>query len=583
MSAPVPPPLARLAPWLEGAVLAAAVLLLAALGGPVLRASYHGLLHAAVGEAVLRDGLLPENPFHAGVPLRYYTLYPALGVLLGRLGCAPLWGFVLLNALGALAFGPSLDALGRALRLSWGARRAAFLAAVLGFNALGWLWALLAPGPAPPPGAAPVLALRDLTLAGTALAWDARLQAFLPKFWNVSSFAPALAPLLLALAGAWRILDREATPAVAFRRLLPAVALPAALTLALNPLAGAWLGLGLVALSCGAALGGRRPALLLPWAGAGAVAVLLALPFLLPALGPGPEGPSLLPSLAAAAPPLTGLVGPVLLLLVPGVLGLVLLAPGGRRRWLLLALLTAVLVLAVPLPWGNEYKLCRLLGILWALPAGAWAAGAWTRSGTCRVLVVAFLLAGLPTTILAARAYLRWSALAPPLPVVEGRGRLEVRASAAGVPGPTVLAAEAAADTGAPLLVHPFLAGARIPGGVVQGFAWTPALHRPLVVDAPQVHNDGRPDLAWRLDRVLALWGGRGWPGPDGRRPVPTLEPARALAELRGLFPGRPLLVLAPRLPEGMPGPPLAAAGGELLAEGPRFRLWRLPPPGSGS
>jgi hypothetical protein len=77
---------ARIVPWIEGGVLALCVLAILALGGEAVRASYHGYLHVAVGEAVVRDGLRPENPYHAGSPLRYYTLYPWLGVMIGRVG-----------------------------------------------------------------------------------------------------------------------------------------------------------------------------------------------------------------------------------------------------------------------------------------------------------------------------------------------------------------------------------------------------------------------------------------------------------------------------------------------------------------
>jgi hypothetical protein len=196
----------RFTPWLEGALAAALVLGIYALAGDALRASYHGYLHAAIGEAVLRDGLRPENPWHAGSALRYYTLYPALGALIGRAGPGPLWGFALLNAAAALCFAPALDALGRALGLRFAARRAAFVAAVLGFNGLGWIGMLAVDAPRAADGGVlpPVFATMPLTFAGEPVGWDARLQAFLPKFLNASSFALAVPFALWALAAAPR-------------------------------------------------------------------------------------------------------------------------------------------------------------------------------------------------------------------------------------------------------------------------------------------------------------------------------------------------------------------------------------------
>ena len=90
--------------WAEGALLALAIFFILALGGESVRASYHGYLHTTVGEAVLRDGLLPENPYHAGSPLRYYTLYPTLGVLLGKIGIGPTMGICLPQHFGGVSF-----------------------------------------------------------------------------------------------------------------------------------------------------------------------------------------------------------------------------------------------------------------------------------------------------------------------------------------------------------------------------------------------------------------------------------------------------------------------------------------------
>ena len=112
-------PLARRAAWIEGAALAILVGFVLWAGGDVVRTSYHGYLHATIGEAVRAEGLLPENPYHAGEALRYYTLYPWLGAWLGALGIGTMAAFAWLQVIGALLFGPALDAMGQALGLRW--------------------------------------------------------------------------------------------------------------------------------------------------------------------------------------------------------------------------------------------------------------------------------------------------------------------------------------------------------------------------------------------------------------------------------------------------------------------------------
>src|SRR4030095_8580236 len=113
-------------------------------------------------------------------------------------GFGPLWAFALLDVLAALLLAPAFDALGRALGLSFRARRCAFLAAVLGFNGFGWIGLCVSTGPGI--GVPPVYALMPMTFGAESFGWDARLQAFLPKFLNVTSYAIALPPALLALA-----------------------------------------------------------------------------------------------------------------------------------------------------------------------------------------------------------------------------------------------------------------------------------------------------------------------------------------------------------------------------------------------
>ncbi len=226
----------RITPWIEGGLLAMVVMAVVTLGGEAVRTSYHGYLHTAIGESVLRDGLLPENPYHAGSDLRYYLLYPLLGVLLGRFGGGPLWGFAILNIFAAALMGPALDALGKRFGLDYRARRFAFAAMVAGFNGLGWILMKMSDAPDLPEGAMPLAALMDSTRLDS-FRWDGRLQSFLPKFFNVSSFA-------LALPFALFTLSENLKPGTKAMWLCGALL---GVTTAINPLVGLFVGLLVVA------------------------------------------------------------------------------------------------------------------------------------------------------------------------------------------------------------------------------------------------------------------------------------------------------------------------------------------------
>ncbi|MBI5364217.1 MAG: hypothetical protein HZA53_13645 [Planctomycetes bacterium] len=552
----------RSAPWIEGALLALVVLAILACSGDAVRASYHGYLHVTVGEAVLREGLTPENPYHAGAPLRYYTLYPALGVLLGRTGIGPWWGFVALNVLAAFLLAPALDALARACGLSFVARRAAFLAAVLGFNALGWTGFLAVEDLRF--GAAPVYALQPLCYAGRAFGWDARLQAFLPKFLNVSSFALALPFASWALAAAF---GRYST-----RRILLA-GLALGLSTALNPLAGLVAAVGLAAGVAPAFVRGTK-ALRLAWLAAAVLAGLVALPFLLPALASAPHGPSLTGNPNLGGSPLANWIGPLALVLPLGVLGFMRMASGVRWRLSVVLLLCAALVLVGEMPQGNEYKLERMGALLWALPAGVllgewWSAGPFPRRKALVCLVVAT-----PTFALVPWAYLEYGAQGPELPlVVRDHGRLRPPEGPSAT-APYFVAGQSSLDAPrAVVVMNHFEPGTRLPSGLVQGNAFAPALDHALFVDLPQIHNEGQPDLERRLDLVAAFY--------DGERSRPrdgvVRTRAAALAELRAVLPDRPYLFF---VREGEPSviEILTAAGAVECARASGSVLFRLAP-----
>ncbi len=549
----------RLAPWIEGTLLALAVSLILVLGGEVVRASYHGYLHVALGEAIVRDGWRPENPYHAGAPLRYYTLYPWLGVMLGRIGCGPLWGFVILNVMSALLLAPALDALGRELGLGFAARRAAFLAAVLGFNGLGWIG--LAVRGTGLFGEPPVYALMPMTFARDAFGWDARLQAFLPKFLNVSSYAIALPFALWAMKEA---LNDDRRGARALRAIVPL-----ALSVALNPIVGGWAG-AVIAVWIAPTLARGTLRERGVWPLAGLASLVLASPFLLSALEPA----SLTGNPALGGHPIGNLVGPLILLFVPTIIGIRALDRRVRWKFLVATGFAAALVLVGEMPQGNEYKMERLLALLCALPAGLWAARVHARGGIARPAAWIAALACVPTTLAVPWAVLAYGAHAPSLPLATRHGRLAVRDDLQnGALSPALLEAESRADTSAVLVMPLELPGARLSQSLVQGNAIAPALHHALFVDMPQIHNEHMEDLAERIDLVRALYAER---PIDALRDLDAISPAQALNHARGLLPDRRLLIFAKDGGTGLSAT-LSGIGATPLARADGYALWLVP------
>jgi len=539
------------APWLEGLSLAAVVAFVVWSGGEVVRASYHGYMHAAIGEAVIHDGWRPENPYHAGEPLRYYTLYPWLGASIGRwFGFGPLAAFAWLNVLGALFFAPALDALGRGLNLSFVARRFAFGASVLAMNGLGWvgwLWN------APPDAVVPVFAFQSMTWTDYALGWDARLQGFLPKFLNVSSFAVALPAALHAIAHSTYAHSKYS---------IAAAATFASIALALNPLAGAFAGI-CMAFFLLPQLKGASGKLWLAWVFSGVQACLLALLFLLGAFVPAPEGESLTGVVRFQASGWMNFLGPCGILLVPAVLAWKRWRPepGLRLAWLAALVLAVAVVVWARLPWGNEYKLARWTCIWLAMPFGIWAA----QTRTTRLLAGALLLACVPSSLLIVGEYLRWGeqGVAPPqqanqdgvLGLVEEDASRAFPASLA-----QALAERPQQDVLWMHLAHPT---SRLPRSVVQGNLWAPSVRQALFVDVPQVHNDRIEDLAKRLEWTEQFFAGQ--TAGDSETALRA-----AAAHLRG----RTLLVLTHATAAKHSVLALQAVGATRLAAENGFELW---------
>ncbi len=558
-------------PWIEGGVLAAVVLFVLVIGGESVRASYHGYLHTSIGQAVLRDGLIPENPYHAGETLRYYTLYPTLGPLLGQLGGGPIWFFAFLNGIAALLFGPAWDSFARAAGLRFKQRRASFLAAVFGFNALGWIgWFLWPPDPQL---AVPIFAFESMTIGSQAsewmqnFGWDARLQSFLPKFLNVSSFALALPFMLWAMA-----------PALSQDGRAMRIIAPLAIVLAINPLAGGF------AVLCIALW--QWPSLLRPsfqqkltWPVAGVIAGLLALPFLLPLFQSAPTGESLTGEVRFQHDGFMNFIGPMLLLLYPGFRGCNGWKSGERTKWLY-ALILAILVMAFArLPWGNQYKLARIAGLLWAIPVGRWAIHLWTDKTWQRWLPIACLMLAIPSFVLVIHSYQRWGSQAPPSNLVSDAGQLEIRSELLSKSFPFSLQeAESGAPNDAVIWMHRNHPGTRATNGVVQGNALAPILHHSLFVDNPQIHNNGLSDLKQRLHLSEQFWGSNasGGQGNAASGQEQANDSAAALSQARSILPDRSLLVVShSSFPWTLTA--LREAGGTELAAETGFSLWQLP------
>jgi hypothetical protein len=556
----------RIAPWVEGGALAILVLVVVSLGGEAVLTSYHGYLHSAIGEAVLRDGLLPENPYHAGSDLQYYLLYPLLGVLLGRLGGGPLWGFAILNIFAAALMGPALDALSKRFGLDFRARRFAFAAMVLGFNGLGWVYMMTAGGEPLPEGAMPLVALLDSTRPFDSMHWDGRLQSFLPKFLNVSSFALSLPFGLFAISENLR----------EGRTALWRCAALLGVTTAVNPLVGLFVGL-LVLVQKLPRLREGVTALkeLLP---AALLALGIAVPFLLPVLLASVQRD---PNAASPQLPFEGvawanLLGPLFFLLLGAAFAL------GSMRQNRTHLLIAIGIVAAfsfsSLPWGNEYKFPRIAGILLAIPVGH-LLGGWSKRLPGGLIAGALLLLCLPMTWQTVKVYSAWGNGATYLLDHVEDGRLAVRESARlkGWPKAVELA-EKNLPSNAVLMIHP--RHPDVGGGKMgaQGNQLAPLLHHSLLVDSPQIHNSDLIDLRARLDACVGFWESRRWHS-NGRKETAAYSSKEALAAARGFNPTRPLALITLDLTD-MPEPAyqLKAAGGTLLASENGVAMWLLPP-----
>jgi hypothetical protein len=170
------------------------------------------------------------------------------------------------------------------------------------------------------------------------------------------------------------------------------------------------------------------------------------------------------------------------------------------------------------------YKLARLHALLWALPAGVWAAHAIESARRIRWVPAVLALACVPTTLVVPWAYLAWASRAGEQPLRGGGARLSTRPES----GPELFAAEKIADPAA-VVVLPFAwPGAAVDEGLVQGNPLTAVLHHSLFADLPQTHNERLPDLEARLDLLDAAYS--------------DPAPAAAVERIRRTLPGRATL-----------------------------------------
>jgi hypothetical protein len=88
---------------------------------PRLVPSWHGFLHTAITRRFPAPGLIPENPFFAGEPLKYYWFFHWMGAGVSRaLGVDPLTALRLLVLLGLVLLTLAAGLIGRRLYRSLG-------------------------------------------------------------------------------------------------------------------------------------------------------------------------------------------------------------------------------------------------------------------------------------------------------------------------------------------------------------------------------------------------------------------------------------------------------------------------------
>lgn len=403
---------------LLGGGLAACVAVLT-LASAAFWASYHGLLHSAVVYEILRGGAPPQNPYFAGEPLHYYWGYHLFAAYLVRIaGIDPLtalgWWRVLSGGLLVVV----LSRIGRRFGITGPRAVIGAVAAMLGLNALGWVFLV------PQAGAALELlgsaADRPLQILGMmTLGYNRRLGAGATIILNLSGFAPALA---FGLLGVDRALIAGRSRAAAAAALACTCG-----AFVINPLGGASALLVGLPLVVGRVVHRRCSALRVSWGAASlCLGALLAAPYVL-GLGAEETRELVRPALS------TGRLWQLLWVLGPLALAAGLSCTVHPRRcfplWLAAGTAAAFGTL-LELPAKDEYYFLRAA----ALPLGILASGWISRRRPLSLVLLGVLL--VPPAAITVAAY--GSAVARPLPlaarvtdlVIVPEGRDEARAYA---------------------------------------------------------------------------------------------------------------------------------------------------------
>ena len=516
-------------PLFEGAFLSCLILAIFLLGSDGALVSYHGLLHTTIGNGVLQDGLIPENPYHAGTTLNYYTLYPALGVFLGFFLNSPFWGFAVINVLSAFCFALALDFFGKKIDLSFGQRRCAFWATLLGFNLWGYWWG---PEQWADLGVMPLMVLEPITQFYDLFSWDARLQSFLAKFLNISSFACSL-PLMLFAIGFALSAEKKSN-------LYASIAL--GFCVALNPLVGAFT--TFLLLSCVLVVSENYLSTILEWAKYGIVSLLIATPFCVSLfLGEAGGENQLAPFPFVGDGSLFNLIGPNLVLIFFFIASITinkLRSNFTGRKFLLIALAWTVIFALFELPFDNQYKFSRLAAIFLGLAVAPLVLEIHRAN---RVSILVLLALSLPVTFLTARAYIAWDVsknLSFRINPLGAPPKIEMLRE--GLPVGFIEVVKHYLPSDAVILMHPRHPGAASKGLGAQGNQWAPLLGKPLFVDLLQIHNQSYTDHSARLDASVAIWEGKRWPA---RKDSPSYDSELALQDAREALPERHLAILS--------------------------------------
>lgn len=387
--------------------------------------SFHGTLHAALGQRFETGVIPPENPYFAGKTVRYYWFYHAVGYVLAQtVNISVIYAFEILSVLSVIIVAAAAVALGRRLHGTSAIGAVIFLLVMAGANPFGWgilLAKVIRDGPRIMKGPADAVVAPMLQQVQFD---DHRFGPNFTYFMHMTSRAAAIALLILTVWLLWEWLSKGRKGQVI---LLP---LTVALMVALNPVLG-MAAVGALALSLlaihvwqggGATLLGdpKRLSRLISGALLLCIGGMLALPTMLNILGKSTNVPTI-----RIDPTRLQLYGVIAVNGFPLLLIAILGANAGDNvtrafaRMLLIAgaiLLAWTALLAMPgvIPprgvIGNEHNLFNAAMVLLAVPAAGWVmldrpfpAGTWLRSRSRRIM--AMLGVFLPTAILILTTY----------------------------------------------------------------------------------------------------------------------------------------------------------------------------------